>query len=139
MRQKLLGSSAAVAMVFVVGSVHAAKPLELSMGGFSSVVVGYASQDDDYLKKRSEGSEVSDVDVKGDNEIHFKAQTVLDNGMVVSMKYEIEAGGRHNGTKSVDNYSISLGGAYGTLVGGDRYGDGGFGNSCAPHGSPLVW
>lgn len=117
MRSHLFASSALAAMVFVVGPVQAAQPLELSIGGFGSVIVGYASQDSDHLEKRTGGSvEVSDVDVKGDNELHFKAQTVLDNGMVVSMKYEIEAGGQQGG--SVDNYSISLGGAYGTLVAG---------------------
>ena len=117
MRSHLFGSSALAAMIFAVGPVQAAQPLELSVGGFGSVIVGYASQDSDHLEKRTGGSvEVSDVDVKGDNELHFKAQTVLDNGLVVSMKYEIEAGGR--GDNSVDNYSISLGGAYGTLVAG---------------------
>lgn len=121
MKKLLTGTSALVAAVTLAGAASAAEPLKLSVGGFGSVFAGYASQDKGYqkaLRDANKGSEVSAVDVKGDNELHFKAATTLDNGLTVSVKYELEAGGTGEGQKSVDNYSISLGGSFGTIVAG---------------------
>ncbi|SIS54843.1 porin [Insolitispirillum peregrinum] len=112
------GALTAVATVMAVAPAFAADPIKLSVGGYGSVLVGYASQDDDFTK--ATGREVTGVDVKGDNEIHFKGSTTLDNGLTVAVKYEIEAGGRsvnNNDTvDSADTYSISVGGAFGTIV-----------------------
>jgi hypothetical protein len=79
-------------------------------------MVGYASQDDDFLT--ATGTEATGVDVKGDNEIHFKGSTTLDNGLTVAVKYEIEAGGRNTTTDVGDEYAISVSGGFGTIVAG---------------------
>ncbi|WP_245183132.1 MULTISPECIES: porin [unclassified Haematospirillum] len=121
MKKLLIGTSALVAAMTLTGAASAAEPLKLSVGGFGSVFAGYASQQSEYkkaLRDAGKGGEVSAVDVKGDNELHFKAATTLDNGLTVSVKYELEAGGTDEGQKSVDNYSISLGGSFGTVVAG---------------------
>ncbi|NKD77720.1 porin [Haematospirillum sp. H1815] len=121
MKKLLIGTSALVAAMTLTGVASAAEPLKLSVGGFGSVFAGYASQNKAYLqalRDAGKGGEVSAVDVKGDNEIHFKAATTLDNGLTVSVKYELEAGGTGEGQKSVDNYSISLGGSFGTVIAG---------------------
>lgn len=112
MKKILIGTSALVAAAAFAGAANAADPIKLSIGGYGAVMVGYASQDDAYV--RSTGSEVSAVDVKGDNELHFSGKTTLDNGLTVAVKYEVEAGGRSN-SETVDEWSISLSGNFGTI------------------------
>ncbi|SIS49393.1 porin [Insolitispirillum peregrinum] len=120
MKKLLIGTSALVAAASIAGAAQAADPIKLSVGGYGAVMVGYASQDDDYTK--ATGREVTGVDVKGDNEIHFKGSTTLDNGLTVSVKYEIEAGGRsvnaNTTIDSADEYNITVSGAFGSIVAG---------------------
>lgn len=113
MKKILIGTSAIVAAAAFAGSAYAADPIKLSVGGYGAVMVGYASQDDAYI--RSTGNEVSAVDVKGDNEIHFSGKTTLDNGLTVAVKYEMEAGGRNSSNDVSDEWSISLSGNFGTI------------------------
>ncbi|NKD88285.1 porin [Haematospirillum sp. 15-248] len=117
MKKILVGTSALVAASAIAGSAIAAEPLQLSVGGFGSVFVGYASQSNTYLK--AVDKEASKVDVKGDNEIHFKGKTTLDNGLTIAVKYELEAGGTNNTNDDhVSKYAISMGGAFGTVIAG---------------------
>ncbi len=116
MKKLLIGTSALVAAASFAGAAQAADPIKLSVGGYGAVMVGYASQDDDYLT--ATGREVTSVDVKGDNEIHFKGSTTLDNGLTVAVKYEMEAGGRNSSADVSDEYSISISGGFGTIVAG---------------------
>ncbi|NKD77045.1 porin [Haematospirillum sp. H1815] len=117
MKKILVGTSALVAASAIAGSAVAAEPIQLSVGGFGSVFVGYASQSNTYLKAVEK--EASKVDVKGDNEIHFKGKTTLDNGLTVAVKYELEAGGTNNTNDDhISKYAISLGGAFGTVIAG---------------------
>jgi len=125
------GALTAVATVMAVAPAFAADPIKLSVGGYGSVLVGYASQDDDFTK--ATGREVTGVDVKGDNEIHFKGSTTLDNGLTVAVKYELEAGGRSMNDPA-DTYSISVGGAFGTIVAGAD----GTALSAIAKGAPVV-
>lgn len=121
MKKLLIGTSALVAASALAGVASAAEPLKLSVGGFGSVFTGYASQEDKYLKALrgiGDSSEVTSVDVKGDNELHFKAKSTLDNGLTVGFKVEMEAGGKDPSGKVVDEYHISLGGAFGTIIAG---------------------
>lgn len=113
MKKILIGTSALVAAAAFAGSANAADPIKLSIGGYGAVMVGYSSQDDGYMRSQST-SEVSAVDVKGDNEIHFSGKTTLDNGLTVAVKYEIESGGRSMSDVS-DEWSISVSGNFGTI------------------------
>lgn len=113
MKKILIGTSALVAAAAFAGSANAADPIKLSIGGYGAVMVGYASQDDGYMRSQST-TEVSAVDVKGDNEIHFSGKTTLDNGLTVAVKYEIESGGRSM-TDVSDEWSISVSGNFGTI------------------------
>lgn len=107
----LLGTTA-LATTLIAGSAFAADPIKLSVGGYGAVMVGYASNDDAFL--RQSNREVSAVDVKGDNEIHISGQTTLDNGLTVAVMYELEAGGR-DAANTNDEWSISVSGAFGTI------------------------
>lgn len=113
MKKILIGTSALVAAVSLAGVASAAEPIKLSVGGFGSGYVAYASQKDDFLK--DSGIESNAVDVKGDNEIHFKGKTTLDNGLTVAVRYELEAGGADQGNID-DVWSIETSGAFGTIA-----------------------
>ena len=123
MKKSLIGTSALVTASLIAGAAVAADapasngPITLSIGGFGSSVVGYASQDKKFLQ--AYGVKASKVDVKGDNEIHFKGRANLTNGLTVAAKYELEAGGTSKSvTRPVDKYSVSLGGGFGTIMAG---------------------
>ncbi|KJS35632.1 MAG: hypothetical protein VR70_15775 [Rhodospirillaceae bacterium BRH_c57] len=111
MKKLLIGTSALVAAGLVAGAAHAADPIKLNVGGFAGAWVTFADQDDAFMGTR----EVTAVDVKGDAEVIFTGSTVLDNGLKVSFKTEMEAGGRHMG-KVIDEYNIAVSGSFGTVV-----------------------
>lgn len=111
MKKLLIGTSALVAAVAFAGSANAADPIKLSIGGYGAVVVGFVDQD----IQDNGSAEFNSVDVQGDNEIHFKGKTTLDNGLTVSVKYEFEAGGRSMSDVS-DEWNISVAGSFGTIV-----------------------
>lgn len=117
MKKILVGTSALVAASAIAGSAVAAEPIQLSVGGFGSVFVGHATQSKSYLNAIKK--DAMSTDVKGDNEIHFKGKTTLDNGLTVAVKYELEAGGTNNTNDDhISKYAISLGGAFGTVIAG---------------------
>jgi predicted porin len=115
-KKNIVIAGTALATVLATAPAFAADPIKLSVGGFGGVMVGYASQDDDYLT--ATGTEVTGVDVKGNNEIHFTGSTTLDNGLTVSVLYELESGGRNSTTDVADAYQITLSGGFGTLWAG---------------------
>lgn len=120
MKKILIGTSAIVAAVAFAGAAQAADPIKLSIGGYGSFAVGYAAQADGFWTGASrQNPENNSVDVKGSNEVHFKGSTKLDNGLTVSAKYEMEAGGT-GATRSdpTDEYNISVSGAFGTIIAG---------------------
>lgn len=119
MKKLLIGTSALVAAGLVAGAAHAADPIKLNVGGFAGTWVVFADQDESYLRNAGVG-ETTGVDVKGDAEVIFTGSTTLDNGLKVSFKTELEAGGRDKnavGTNdAIDEYNISVAGSFGTVV-----------------------
>lgn len=115
MKKLLIGTSALVAAGLVAGAAHAADPIKLNVGGFAGTWVTYADQDDSYLRNAGVG-EVTGVDVKGDAEVIFTGSTTLDNGLKVSFKTELEAGGRNTTVDVIDEYHVSVAGSFGTIV-----------------------
>jgi predicted porin len=115
-KKNIIIAGTALATVLATAPAFAAEPIKLSVGGFGGVMVGYASQDDDYLT--ATGVEATGVDVKGNNEIHFTGETTLDNGLTVSVLYELESGGRNSSDDVADTYQISVSGGFGTIWAG---------------------
>lgn len=111
MKKLLIGTSALVAAGLVAGAAHAADPIKLNIGGFAGSWVVYAEQDDAYLG----ATETNAVDVKSDAEVIFTGSTTLDNGLKVSFKTEMEAGGRDMG-KVIDEYNVAVSGSFGTVI-----------------------
>lgn len=122
MKKLLVTTSALVAATAFAGVAQAADPIKLSLSGFGNVQVGYASNDDSYMDTvlgtgGAVANETTAVDVKGNNEVNFKGSTTLDNGLTISFKSELEAGGRSM-SDPIDEYNIAVSGGFGTIVAG---------------------
>lgn len=111
----IAGACTALATVLASAPAFASDPVKLSVGGSGIVMMGYASQDDDYTG--ATGTEVTGVDMKGDNTITFSGETTLDNGLNIAVDYELEAGGRDNDDID-DVYSITVSGGFGSIIAG---------------------
>ncbi len=112
MKKLLIGTSALVAAGLVAGAAHAADPIKLNVGGFGATWVTFADQDDAFMG----ATEVTAVDVVGDAEVIFTGSTTLDNGLKVSFKTELEAGGRVPPADTIDEYNVTVAGSFGTVV-----------------------
>ena len=77
-----LVSTALVAAGFAVSDAKAADPIALGLGGYSYWAGFFADYDAD---------NTGDVAIRTEGEIHFKGSTVLDNGLEVSARIELEA------------------------------------------------
>lgn len=123
MKKLLAASTALVAATAFAGAAQAADPIKLSLGGFGYGAVTYYDYDDQVLNN----NEINNFVVTGDNEIHFKGSTTLDNGLSVAVKYELRAGGAGSGTggagagaSNVDEWSLTMSGGFGNIIlGGD--------------------
>ena len=80
-KKVLLGTTALVAAGFAVQDARAADPISLSLGGYQYWGAFAADYDADNL---------GDASIKYDGEIHFKGKTVLDNGLEVGVRLELE-------------------------------------------------
>ena len=108
-KKVLLGTTALVAAGFAVSDAKAADPISLSVGGYSYWAGFFADYDADNL---------GDLAIRQEGEIHFKGSTVLDNGLEVGVRIELE-GENQNGDQ-IDESWAYVSGSFGTLrVGND--------------------
>ena len=75
-----------------------------------------ATQDDDFKA----GARVNNFDVQGESEIYFKGETTLDNGMLIGVMVQLEAGSDNNATAGeqdvIDESYMYVSGKYGKLI-----------------------
>ena len=108
-KKVLLGTTALVAAGFAVQDARAADPISLSVGGYSYWAGFFADYDAD---------DTGDTAIRHESEIHFKGSTVLDNGLEVGVRLELE--GEHQGGDQMDESYAYVSGSFGTLrVGND--------------------
>lgn len=114
MKKLLVASSALVAATAFAGVAQAADPIKLSLSGFGFAAVTYYDNDDSFLGNQ----EVNNFVVDGDNEVHFKGSTTLDNGLTVAVKYEVRTGGNgaSSGGSAADEWSITTSGSFGSII-----------------------
>ncbi len=86
-KKVLLGTTALVAAGFAVQDARAADPISLSLGGYSYWAAFIADYDYDDPESDKDGG---DVAIRHESEIHFKGSTVLDNGLEVGVRLELE-------------------------------------------------
>jgi outer membrane protein OmpU len=116
MKKVLLGTTALVSVGMVAGQASAAEPIELSFGGYQNWAVFYADNDTNSNATNTlpaePGFNKGDHDIKFDGELQVKGKTVLDNGLEVGVRIEIE--GETQADQMDENYAY-IEGSFGTL------------------------
>jgi len=113
MKKVLLGTTALVAAGVLAGGVQAAEKIKLGVGGYFNSAFGYVDEDDD---DGESGDRHYSNTLNLENEIHFKGETTLENGITVGARVELE--GFTSGDQ-VDERWVYFRGGFGEL----RYGD----------------
>lgn len=114
-KKVLLGTTALVSAGLVAQNAQAADPIELSVGGYHNWAFFVTDNDDgagtDDLPAEP-GFQLGDHDLKFDGEVQLRGSTVLDNGLEVGVRIEIE--GETNGDQFDENYAW-IEGSFGTF------------------------
>jgi len=122
MKKELFGTTALISAGLLAGSgvgqqAQAAEPMELSIGGYTSVSIEYRNEDD---STGEPGANLQTVGVYWDGELQFTASTTLDNGITVKARTEFEGMNQAAGTDNADEHYLEFGGVFGQIrVGAD--------------------
>ncbi|CAA7621874.1 porin [Magnetospirillum sp. UT-4] len=115
MKKILIASTALVAAgLMTAGPAAASEKIKLNLGGYSKWWMVGAWQEGSY--EAGTGVEYANVDIKGDNEIFFAGDTKLDNGMMVGVQVELEAGGDAVGNDRIDKSYVYVSGGFGKVI-----------------------
>ena len=121
MKKVLLGTTALVSAVFVAHQAQAADPIELSVGGYQNWATYLVNNDNgagSATLPAQPGFNRYDNRVVFDGEIQFKGKTVLDNGLEVGVRFELE--GEQDAGDQLDETFAYIEGSFGTFrVGND--------------------
>ncbi|MBT5433793.1 MAG: porin, partial [Rhodospirillaceae bacterium] len=93
MKKLLLGTTALVSAGFVAQNAQAADPIELSIGGYHNWAFFFADNDSTPATgtlPAEPGFGLGDHDLKFSGEVQLRGSTVLDNGLEVGVRIEIE-------------------------------------------------
>jgi outer membrane protein OmpU len=107
--KKLLLTSVAVSGL-ALAATPARAEIELEVGGYFKGYMAWVDQDEE------PGSELNDIDMVRDTEIHVGGETTLDNGLTVGAHFEIDADGGDGGASGTDT---DADGDLDTFSGGD--------------------
>ena len=116
MKKILVASSALVAVGFA-GAAQASEPISLSVGGYMEQWAGAVSED-------TEAAGGSKNAFQSDTEIHFSGSTMLDNGIEIGAKVELEgensqarnsADDGSTGVTNVDEQYLYVNGGFGQI------------------------
>tara|TARA_B100000676_G_scaffold285637_1_gene314405 strand:- start:1091 stop:2308 length:1218 start_codon:yes stop_codon:yes gene_type:complete len=115
MKKVLLGTTALVSAGLVAQSAQAADPIELSVSGYHNWALFFANNDENAATgslPAQPGFGLGGHDIKFSGEVHFKGKTVLDNGLEVGVRIELE--GETVGDQMDENYAW-ISGSFGTF------------------------
>jgi outer membrane protein OmpU len=120
MKKVLLGTTALVSAGLVAQQAQAADPIELNVGGYQNWATWIGDNDSNAATASlpaQPGFNRYDNRIVFDGEIQFKGKTVLDNGLEVGVRFELE--GETQGDQQDETY-VYLEGSFGTFrVGND--------------------
>ncbi|MBF0355418.1 MAG: porin [Alphaproteobacteria bacterium] len=105
----LIGTSALIAVGTLAGAAQAADPIKLSVGGKMNQWLSFADVKDKVTTKYNH------VAVNSDTEVHFKGETVLDNGLKVEVVIEHEAERTDATARNANQQYAQLSGGWGAL------------------------
>jgi outer membrane protein OmpU len=130
MKRALLGTTALIGASLCASAPAAAEsPIQLSVGGFFRTAYMVVLDDDHGSPERfnpEPGNDKAEDGVFSDAEIHFVGRTVLDNGLEVGARVELE--GEDDSTDQIDEAWIWFAGGFGEVrIGSD---DEALANSC---------
>jgi hypothetical protein len=115
MKKVLLGTTALVSAGLLAQQAQAADPIKLSVGGYQYWGVAYAHNDNNpgtATIPAEPGFNKGDHQVYFDGEIQFKGSTVLDNGLEVGVRFELEG---ETQADQMDETYAWVKGSFGTL------------------------
>ena len=115
MKKVLLGTTALVSAGLLAQNAQAADPIELSVGGYHNWAYFFAKNDNNPAAgtlPAEPGFNLGDNDIKFDGEVQLRGSTVLDNGLEVGVRIEIE--GETQGDQMDENYAW-IEGSFGTF------------------------
>lgn len=107
MKKLLICSTAIVAAGMIVSPASAADKIKLGLGGFMDQWVGFANNSSTYNNAQAGLPNIGGFDVKSDSEVHVLGSTKLDNGLTVSVKWEMETDTGAQ-TANTDKSSVSV-------------------------------
>ena len=138
MRKQLMGATAlaAAAMLVAGGAVAADKKMadkkmmkpSLTVNGSFDALVGGILDEEQKEGNTDVAKDTSALDVRSDAEIHFNGRATLENGLKIHMRVELEGqndAGSSNTDDLIDEYFVSVSGAFGQIVLGGTGGTGG--------------
>ena len=130
MKRALLGTTALIgASLGAAATAAAESPIQLTVGGFFRTAYMVVLDDDDSGPNNSfqePGDDKAEDGVFSDAEIHFVGRTVLDNGLEVGARVELE--GEDDSDDQIDEAWIWFAGGFGEVrIGSD---DEALANSC---------
>ena len=119
--KKILATTSALVAFGLVGSgqASASEKIKLQLGGHSKWWIVGKWNDSKYQNALGggQGTSYNNVDVIGDNEIHFVGSTTLDNGLKVGIQVELEAGGHTDMTSdTIDRSFVFVQGGFGKVI-----------------------
>lgn len=119
MKKHLLGTTALVAagMFAMVDTAYAqakVEPVKVTVGGYFGEFVTYTDQDDfpNITGVAGDKGRFTQLDQWSDKEIHFNGRTVLDNGMTVGFRLELEG---NTESDQIDETFMFLEGRFGRM------------------------
>jgi len=115
MKKVLLGTTALVSAGLVAQHAQAADPIELGLSGYQNWAMFWADNSDGPATgtlPAEPGFNKGDHDIKYIGEVHFKGKTVLDNGLEVGVRFELE--GETAGDQMDETYAY-ISGSFGQV------------------------
>jgi outer membrane protein OmpU len=115
MKKVLLGTTALVSAGLVAQQAQAADPIEIGISGYQNWAMFLANNDDNPATgtlPAEPGFNKGDHDIKFIGELHFRGKTVLDNGLEVGVRFELE--GETNNDQMDETY-VYVTGSFGTI------------------------
>ena len=127
MRKALMAGTALVAAgILATGGAVAAdkkmmKPSMTVNGSFAAAIGGILNEEQEH-GGADVAKDTSALDVRSDHEIHFNGRSTLESGLKVHARVELE--GQQGGGERIDEYFVSVSGAFGQIILGGTGGAG---------------
>ena len=123
-RHLLYGTALVAASMLSAGGAVAADKMKKSMtvNGYFDALVGGILNEEQKTGGKDVAKDTSAIDVRSDHEIHFNGRATLESGLKVHARVELE--GQHGHGDRIDEYYVSVSGAFGRIILGGTGGAG---------------